>query len=75
MIKVRATTPKEIEVTIKLDQRSAQILLGILGDLPGCDHKIDGVNDNEVDDVLLSIRGGLEGEGITLEYLDGGDDL
>lgn len=70
MIKVRATYPKETEVTLKMDQRSAQIMLGLLGYIVGSDHKVDGFKNKEIDEVLLSIRNGLEAEGITLEDLE-----
>lgn len=67
MIKVKATVPKEIEVTIKLDQRSAelvrQIFSGIgIGDI--YESAVDNTeySEDEVAEAILEIINGLEGE-------------
>ena len=67
MIKVKASTPKEIEVTIKLDQRSAelvrQIFNGIhIGDI--YESAVDNTEygEDEVAGAVLEIINGLEGE-------------
>lgn len=80
MIKVKATYPKETEVTLKMDLRSSQAVLGVLGNIVGSDHKVEGFSNDEVDNVLLEMRCGLESEGITYvedcgEYNEDGESL
>jgi hypothetical protein len=75
MIKVKATPAKEASVSIGMNLRSSQILLAHLGNAVGCDHKIDGANDDEVDDVLLGVRQGLEDAEVgAVEYLEDRED-
>ena len=67
MIKVKASVPKEIEVTIKLDQRSAELVRQIFAGInisETYEAAVDSTeyNVDEVAEAIMEIVNGLEGE-------------